>query len=477
MSEAEVRTQTRARPPAEVAPFIAAAVGDVGRPRAQLEFSRDLAHLPGEGGLFAGITNVVKFMRRGVKHLVEQRQRYGAVFRAKFGPAEVVHVSDPDLLLRVVRNEGGEWSAALAWLAYWGGLAPGAPPGMTVTMDFEPHRDARRILQPAVSPAATAGYVELASPLFEAAIDGYAARGHVLFKREIRTLFATAASRIFFGADREAALLDQALADVWGAPVALSKNRWLSATWRRAVAGYRRLYAGLLARVPERRAAGGTDLFSRLCAVPEDGETLADGALVELMIGTLLGAFDTTASGMTSMAYLLARHPEWQERLRRECLALGTGRVQYADLKRLPDTEMVWKETLRLFPVPAHIPRCALKDVELGGHRIPAGTLVHANLTPMMHDPRWWTEPERFDPERFNAERHEDRRHPGAYLPFGGGAHACIGMHLATVETKAFWHAMLTRCRFRLEPDYVGHHTYAPLGVVSGPVRLALEPL
>jgi cytochrome P450 len=60
-------------------------------------------------------------------------------------------------------------------------------------------------------------------------------------------------------------------------------------------------------------------------------------------------------------------------------------------------------------------------------------------------------------------------------LPFGSGAHSCIGMHLSTVEAKAFWHAMLTRCRFRLARDYQGRHTFAPLGAVSGDVKLALE--
>jgi cytochrome P450 len=96
---------------------------------------------------------------------------------------------------------------------------------------------------------------------------------------------------------------------------------------------------------------------------------------------------------------------------------------------------------------------------------------------PLLRDRRWWDAPDRFDPDRFTPERAEDKRHKGGFLPFGWGAHACIGSHLASVEVKAFWCAMLTRCRFRLERDYEARHTYTPIGRVSGSVALVVEPL
>ena len=121
------------------------------------------------------------------------------------------------------------------------------------------------------------------------------------------------------------------------------------------------------------------------------------------------------------------------------------------------------------------VPRYALRDVRLGEWEIPAGALVHAVVPTALRSRVWWTDPTRFDPDRFSEERAEDRKHKGLFLPFGSGAHACIGMHLATVEAKAFWHAMLTRCRFGLERDYQARHTYASLGVVSGDVKLVVE--
>jgi cytochrome P450 len=93
------------------------------------------------------------------------------------------------------------------------------------------------------------------------------------------------------------------------------------------------------------------------------------------------------------------------------------------------------------------------------------------------HHPKWWKNPTKFDPERFSPERAEDKQHPGIYNPFGAGAHACVGMQLANMEMKLFWHRLLTTCRLRLTRDYEANHTFTPMGIVSGPVTLTLERL
>jgi cytochrome P450 len=108
---------------------------------------------------------------------------------------------------------------------------------------------------------------------------------------------------------------------------------------------------------------------------------------------------------------------------------------------------------------------------------LPAGTFVAPMLGAIGRHPRWWKDPDRFDPERFSPARAEADQHPGIALPFGGGAHACIGKQLALVEMKLFWHAMLSRCRFALAKDYDARHTHTPMGCVSGKVELRLEQI
>jgi cytochrome P450 len=484
MSQAEVAlgvgSRGRGTDGQEVAPFIAAAVGDVARPRARLLPTTKLGHLPGESGLLVGFKNVSGWMNRGVDHLLDKQRRFGLVFRSQLGPSAFVHVADPELIARITRNEDRAWSSALAWYAMFTGVDPTrATMDYTVTMDFDLHRDARKLLQPAFSAAATASYLDMAMPLFETAIDSWVQQGGVDFKAAIRSLLARASTRSFLGVndDAEASAIERATADVWGTLFAVLKNRWLSRAHRRSMDGHAYLRSALRPRIAERRASGGEDLFSRLCAETRGAAWLDDEGVVRLFLGILLAAFDTTASALASMAYLLAKHPEWQERLRDEALGLHHARISAEDTKRLELGDRAWKETLRLMPVTGGIPRYTLRDVTLGDWQIPAGAFVDAMVGPALRSETHWTHADQFDPERFSAERGEDRAHKGLFLPFGSGAHACIGLHLATVEAKAFWHAMLTRCRFRLARDYVARHTYVPLGIVSGDVKLVLEPL
>lgn len=90
--------------------------------------------------------------------------------------------------------------------------------------------------------------------------------------------------------------------------------------------------------------------------------------------------------------------------------------------------------------------REAVAPVHLGGHELPAGSVLYMCTHPLHHDARFWPEPERFDPERF-APGWEARVPAGAYVPFGVGPRACAGRHLALLEVAATLAAVLRRHR------------------------------
>jgi cytochrome P450 len=349
-----------------------------------------------------------------------------------------------------------------------------------LALDFDDHKTARKLVQPAFTPRALEGYVATADARMAQAIPSWIERGQIGFKAEIRTLLASIASEIFTGIrePERVAAVDRALSDFWYGIMALSRNPWLSGRFRRSRSGLRALIDTFLALIPERRLRSGDDLFSRLCAVADTG--LEDEAMVRVFITIMFGAFDTTSAGMTSMAYLLAKHPDWQERLREEVRSVRApeeGTLDAAAMRGLRQLEWTWKETLRLMPIAGYLPRCALRDVTVGGHAIAAGTLVMPMNGAIGRHPKWWRDPATFDPLRFSPERAEDKQHPGIFNPFGAGAHACVGMQLANMEMKVFWHRLLRSCRFRLTRDYEARHTYTPMGSVSGPVALTLEAL
>ncbi len=462
----------------DVDPSLLAAIKSPGAPQAGFRAPPLPESLPGLDGFLASVVIVFKSLHSGISYLTELRERHGDIYRVPFGGHPTVVVWDADEIHKIMKNEDRLWSTAMGWDAVmFGGIDPDAAnTGSLLSLDFDEHRVARKLVQPAFTLKAIEGYLRVADGHFAAALPAWVDRGKVAFKAEVRSLLARVATEFFTGlrSAEEVARVDRALLEFWQGMMALSRNPWLSPTFRRSRAGLATLIRTFLALVPERRKSPGEDLFSRMCAVT-DTDGLSDEAVVRVFVTIMFGAFDTTSAGMTSMAYLLAKHPAWQERLRAEADRAGAAPPDVTAMKSMKEHEWAWKETLRLMPVNGFLPRRALRPFSLGGYKFAAGTLVAPMNGGIGRHPRWWKEPAKFDPERFSPERAEDAQHGGIYNPFGAGAHACVGMQLANMEMKLFWHRLLRACRLRLARDYEGHHTFTPMGMVSGDVELTLE--
>ena len=110
---------------------------------------------------------------------------------------------------------------------------------------------------------------------------------------------------------------------------------------------------------------------------------------------------------------------------------------------------MVFKETLRLHAPLSFTPRRTLEPVQVEGLTSPANTAITLAPSFVHHMASIYHEPSVFDPERFSAARSEDRARRCAWVPFGKGAHACIGMHFARMEVFMFFVRLLAR--FQIE--------------------------
>jgi len=124
--------------------------------------------------------------------------------------------------------------------------------------------------------------------------------------------------------------------------------------------------------------------------------------------------------------------------------------VPYSQLDRLVLTEYAFKEALRLIPPVPSLPRRAVRAFEFGGYQIPAGTTIGVSVGYTHKMAEHWPDPHRFDPMRFSPEESKGR-HKYAWVPFGGGAHMCIGLHFATMQIRILMAQLLSRYRIELE--------------------------
>lgn len=167
----------------------------------------------------------------------------------------------------------------------------------------------------------------------------------------------------------------------------------------------------------------------------------------------LLAGHETTGAGLSWMWYLLARHPEVQERVREEAAAVLNGRPpSLEDLTRLPYARAVVEETLRLYPPAWGMTRQAIGDDELGGYHIPGGSFVFLISHRVHRHPKFWPDPERFLPERFLGQTAQGRPR-FAYFPFGGGPHVCIGSGFAVMQMQIVLTTLVQRVHLSLISD------------------------
>ncbi|MEA2123242.1 MAG: hypothetical protein QOI80_24, partial [Solirubrobacteraceae bacterium] len=168
----------------------------------------------------------------------------------------------------------------------------------------------------------------------------------------------------------------------------------------------------------------------------------------------MLAGHETTANALAWMWYLLARNPGARDRMLAEVdAALGGRTPTVADLTDLPWTTACFQEAMRHMPPAWAIPRTAIADDVIDGHRIPKGATVIIPVHAIHHDPRFWPEPEVFDPSRFLPENVRGR-HRSAYLPFGGGRRICIGTSFALMETTLIAAMLSQRFVFDLVPGH-----------------------
>jgi cytochrome P450 len=388
-------------------------------------------------------------------------REFGDIAHYQVGPLHVYQLANPDFARQILVEEPEKYyKARLIKQAF----APFAGQGL-LTSDGALWKQQRKLMQPAFHHGQLTSYgavmVRRALGMFESFSDGAVLE----IQEEMSRLTLAIVVETLFGADvtREAkevgglmiAVLDAAndrINSILRTPSWVPTPRNLRE--KRALA---RLDELLRRFIEDHRASREkpSDLLSVLLAATdeESGIGMSDRQLRDEMMTLFLAGHETTAMALTWAWYLLSHHPEVEQKLLNEVSRVLRGRAPtVADLAQLPYTEMVIRETMRLYPPAPGFAREPIEDVRIGGYVVPRGSLISVNTYALHRDPRFFDDPERFDPERFSAGW-EERIPRYAFLPFGGGPRVCIGNGFAMMEARLILATVLQRCRLSIEPD------------------------
>lgn len=163
----------------------------------------------------------------------------------------------------------------------------------------------------------------------------------------------------------------------------------------------------------DRRASPKGDFLSDYVEATARAGDLNEAEIRTQVLGLILAGSDTTRGSLCmTLAHLLTHPDQW--------------RAFCADPDGLK--KGVVNEGLRYDPIVSGVPRVALRDMEIDGYNVPAGTPIAVSFVSALRDPDVYADPDRFDITRTD--------HPRWHPVFGGGAHRCVGEALARAEME-----------------------------------------
>jgi len=233
--------------------------------------------------------------------------------------------------------------------------------------------------------------------------------------------------------------------------------RWMPRFFRRDTRATARLIRSLITDMTAARLAqiaDGTapdDLATKIMttADPDTGDTFDVPQMVDQVAIFFLAGHETSAAALAWTLYLLAMHPEWQDKLADEAKAWDG---QFAGLSTLKATRDVFRESLRLYPPVPMMVRETTKPEVFRKRDVKPGAQVVLSPWHLHRHERIWDKPDDFDPNRWQTENGKTGQRT-AYMPFSAGPRVCTGAGFAMIEGVVLLAQMLAAYRFELVPD------------------------
>jgi cytochrome P450 len=416
-------------------------------PGPRLSLAASLMYRPGGGDPLAFFTSLAR--------------TYGDVSTYRMAGEQLFLVNEPRLIRDILVTHNKNFTKSRGLERSKRLLGEGL-----LTSEGAVHLRQRRLMQPAFHRDRIAGYAGMMVGYAERMRASWTDGAALDVAREMNRLTLTIVGKTLFDVDveQQAAAVGEALTAVMESfwmtllPFADVLERLPVPKLRRARMARARLDAIIYGMIADRRASGRDhgDLLSMLLAAQdeEDGGGMTDQQVRDEAMTIFLAGHETTANALTWLWYLLSGAPEVEARLHAEVDRALDGRLPtMADLPSLQYVERVVTESMRLYPPAWIIGRRAIADYQLGDYVAPARSILLMSPYIMHRDPRFYTDPERFDPDRWTPEFRASLPR-FAYFPFGGGPRQCIGESFAWMELTLLVATIAQQWKLRLVPGH-----------------------
>lgn len=413
---------------------------------------------PGPGGRYL-VGDLLDYSRDPLGFLTHCAREYGDVVRLRFSGPPAYLLAHPDYIEQVLVGNNRNFIKDRVTRSQLSILGEGL---LTSGGDF--WRRQRRLAQPAFHRERIENYAGTMVAYTERMLEGWRDGEQRDTHRDMMRLTLGIVAKTLVDADisEEAERVGEAL----GAVMAHFSDEGNGVFLRMLPEGiptpsnlrYRRarhrLEGFIYGIIDERRKSGRDtgDLLSMLLhASNEAGNRMNDKQLRDELMTVIMAGHETTAIALSWTWRLLALHPEAEKKLHSELERLGGIAPTVDDLPRLPYTDAVLKESMRLYPPGWAIGREVIEDCEIGGYHVPAETQIFISQYVVHRDPRFFEKPNSFDPDRWTNGL-EKRIPKYAYFPFGGGPRLCIGQSFARMEAILLLATIAQRFRLHLLP-------------------------
>jgi len=438
----------------------------------------DLKNIPGDGGLPL-IGHAIPLLRNLHAWMDKGYASHGKIFRINvFGSHDGVLLLGPEANKLVFQNEGKIFSNHLAYDSVLKDLFNNA----VLARDFSDHKTLRKTLQAAFKREAIEGHIDIMNPIIKKGLSSWQTGTPIKAMNHLKELLLITGAEVFLGVNTgpETKKINQAFVNIVDgtADPVRQKAIWFS-PYAKGVRGNKYLSAFILKEIPLLRLNPGRDLLSHFCHLTDDeGKGFSDEEICDQILFVLFAAHDTTTSALSAILYALASNQAWQQTLRQEILSLNKQDLAFDDAETMQKTDWTFKEALRMFPALSIFGRYTLEEFEFKGHTIPANTPITISPLFTHYMPEYWSNPHTFDPERFSPERAEDKKDFYQYLPFGGGAHKCLGMHFAQIQAKLFLFHLLKHYKVSKDPKMTQYkYNNIPLTFPTGGLPLTFSKI